>query len=296
MISYPNTRRGKPGRQILFHLLLSITLVTAPRARAADLPPAHLAPASYAYQAAPPGIAATTAADSGARAKRWYEGNLLRAAVVPAVLIGYGVSVRGNHGLYSSQDARRDVRRAFGDFHSGVDDGLLLVPYAELAALSLFRIPGRHDRLNTALLVAKSTTLALATFSVLKFTVRDWRPDGSNNQSFPSGHTAIAFCAASLVHQEFRARSQWPGVAAYAVATSVGAMRMINDRHWQADVLAGAGIGILSVHAAYLTHRYRWGRRPTEGPGTAAPRVGMRWAPWVWPGAGAGFSMAVTLP
>ena len=43
---------------------------------------------------------------------------------------------------------------------------------------------------------------------------------------------------------------------------------MINNKHWEADVVAGAGFGILSAHLAYLTHRYRWGHRP-EGTASA---------------------------
>ena len=38
---------------------------------------------------------------------------------------------------------------------------------------------------------------------------------------------------------------------------------MLNNKHWQSDVFAGAGIGILSSHLAYLSHRNRWGRKPT---------------------------------
>ena len=37
----------------------------------------------------------------------------------------------------------------------------------------------------------------------------------------------------------------------YAVATTTGVLRLYNNRHWLTDVIAGAGIGILSVEAAY---------------------------------------------
>ena len=37
---------------------------------------------------------------------------------------------------------------------------------------------------------------------------------------------------------------------------------MLNNRHWESDVFAGAGFGILSAHLAYLSHRNRWGRQP----------------------------------
>ena len=53
------------------------------------------------------------------------------------------------------------------------------------------------------------------------------------------------------------------------IATSVAALRMINDKHWQSDVVAGAGFGILSAHLAYLTHRNRWGRKPHYLDGTS---------------------------
>ncbi|MGN0224714.1 MAG: phosphatase PAP2 family protein, partial [Prevotella sp.] len=45
--------------------------------------------------------------------------------------------------------------------------------------------------------------------------------------------------------------SPWIGVAGYAVAAGTGFFRMYNNRHWLTDVIAGAGIGILSVEAAY---------------------------------------------
>ncbi|MDR3267846.1 MAG: hypothetical protein LBT83_02115, partial [Tannerella sp.] len=36
------------------------------------------------------------------------------------------------------------------------------------------------------------------------------------------------------------------------VATATGVLRVLNERHWVSDVVTGAGIGILSVEAAYL--------------------------------------------
>ncbi|MEG2554845.1 MAG: phosphatase PAP2 family protein [Odoribacter sp.] len=43
-------------------------------------------------------------------------------------------------------------------------------------------------------------------------------------------------------------------VAAYVVATGTGLFRMYNNRHWCTDVLAGAGIGILSTRIAYWSY------------------------------------------
>ncbi len=56
---------------------------------------------------------------------------------------------------------------------------------------------------------------------------------------------------AELLRREYWDVSPWIGVAGYTVAAGTGFFRMYNNRHWLTDVLAGAGVGILSVEAAY---------------------------------------------
>ena len=79
------------------------------------------------------------------------------------------------------------------------------------------------------------------------------RPSGGND-SFPSGHTAMAFASATLtcVHH-FRMPLYAGGaaeivncVAAQAAATTTGAARIIGDRHWSTDVGVGAIFGVAS--------------------------------------------------
>ncbi|OON67203.1 phosphatase PAP2 family protein [Hymenobacter sp. CRA2] len=206
-----------------------------------------------------------------AEKKPWYKGKLVRATIVPALLIGYGASTINGNGLYSSYDARSDVRRAFPNFRTKIDDYLIFAPYAELALVELAGVEGRNDRLNTLLVIVKSEAIFGLSTYLIKNTTKVLRPDGSTYNSFPSGHTAQAFLAASIVHAEFRDKSQWYGIGAYTIATGVGALRMLNDRHWQSDVVAGAGLGILSAHIGYLTHRNRWGRKPLPGKYSVMP-------------------------
>ena len=193
--------------------------------------------------------------------KPFLKSKVFKAVAIPAVLIGYGAYTFNGGGFYTNDDARRDIHRLFPSSNSRVADYLIFAPYLELGAVELFGVEGRNDRVNTLLIIAKSEAIMLTSTFLVKAVSHEERPDGSDNLSFPSGHTAQAFLAASIVHTEFRDKSQWYGVGAYALATSVAGLRMIVDKHWQSDVVAGAGFGILSAHLAYLTHRNRWGRK-----------------------------------
>ena len=206
-----------------------------------------------------------------------------RAAIVPAILIGYGASTINDHGLYSSYDAQKDIRTTFGSYRSHIDDYLQFAPYFEIGGVLLAGVESRDDRLNLGLLVLKSELIMLSSVYLVKTLAGVQRPDSSNRLSFPSGHTAQAFLAASIVHTEFRDKSPWYGVGAYTIAVGVGAFRMINNKHWQSDVVAGAGFGILSAHLAYLSHRNRWGRKAIGRDVSLAP---------IWsPNGGSGLSM-----
>lgn len=192
----------------------------------------------------------------------FYKSKLFRATVIPAILIGYGVSTIRDNGIYSSYDLRDDILRHDPNFDTSVDDILLIAPYVELAIVNLLQVRSNNDFVNTALVTLKAEAVMAAMVFGLKEITKLERPNGEDNKAMPSGHTAQAFLAASIVHTELRHRSQWYGVGAYSIATSVGALRMLKNKHWQSDVFVGAGIGILASHLSYLSHRNRWGRKP----------------------------------
>ncbi len=208
-----------------------------------------------------------TGVAAGAK-KSFFKSKGFRATIVPAVLIGYGISTIHGNGLYSSYDAKRDINRWFGPGrHTRVVDFLQFAPYLELGGVLLAGVKSRNDRVNLGLVILKSELIMVSSVFVTKYLTNVDRPDGTP-YAFPSGHTAQAFLAASIVHNELRDKSQWYGIGAYTLTTGVAALRMVNDKHWEADVFAGAGFGILSAHLGYLSHRYRWGHRPKDMAGS----------------------------
>ncbi len=76
---------------------------------------------------------------------------------------------------------------------------------------------------------------------LLKSAVDDQRPNGDGDDAFPSGHASMSFQAASFLHRRYGARKAWP---AYVLAGYVGWSRVDTDEHDEADVLAGAALGI----------------------------------------------------
>ena len=210
----------------------------------------------------------------------------LRAVVVPALLFGYGLSTINGHGFYSSYRAQTDVQRAFPGFHFTADNYLGYVSYLGLAGAELAGVRPQHDLLNTALLLAKAELVLNAAVYGLKYTTGVERPSGRDAHSFLSDHAAQAFLAATVVHLELRDRSPWYGVGAYTLASSVAVLRVLNNKHWESDVFAGAAVGILSARLAYLTHRNRWGHPPAAG------ALGLRLSPAYWPGGTTGLRLS----
>jgi len=66
--------------------------------------------------------------------------------------------------------------------------------------------------------------------------------------SFPSGHTAHMFAIASTLSREFRYEAPWVPFVAYPIATLVGASRVVGQKHWVTDVVAGAAVGLFAGH------------------------------------------------
>ncbi|MEG0789261.1 MAG: phosphatase PAP2 family protein [Alistipes sp.] len=147
----------------------------------------------------------------------------------------------------------RSLRNNYASsFNTHYDDYLQYGPAALMLGLKIGGVKGRSSWGRMLVSDVFSAGVMALTVNVLKSTADVTRPDGSNNKSFPSGHTATAFMMATMLHKEYGGRSPWYSVAGYTMATVTGVSRMLNNKHWLSDVLVGAGIGILSTEVGYL--------------------------------------------
>lgn len=176
--------------------------------------------------------------------------------IIPAIFIGYGIiglesgQIKGfNSGL--SAEVTEDI-----DEKTSIDDFSQYAPIAALYGLSAVGVKGKNNIKDKTIILATSYLLMGLTVNAFKKTASVERPDGRGLNSFPSGHTATAFMGAELMYQEYKDASVWYGISGYAVAAGTGAFRMYNNRHWLSDVVAGAGIGIISAKAGYWLYPY----------------------------------------
>ena len=71
----------------------------------------------------------------------------------------------------------------------------------------------------------------------LKCVIDAERPDGKDNKSFPSGHTASAFSGATFIHKRYGMEK---AVVPYLLAGFTGYSRIHSNKHYFHDVAAAA--------------------------------------------------------
>ena len=175
--------------------------------------------------------------------------------ILPTVMISYGIIGLGSNGLKSLDSSTRDEIREHNPlFNSKIDNFTQFIPGAAVFALNGLGIHGKNSWKDAALIYGGSIAISMAFVIPIKYITKVERPDGSSKNSFPSGHTAIAFASAEFLRREYCDTSPWIGVAGYAMATSTGILRMYNNRHWITDVVTGAGVGIASTTFSYLIY------------------------------------------
>lgn len=163
---------------------------------------------------------------------------------VPLIVEGFVIKNRND-------DFRKLRNDQMPHFHRTLDNYLQYAPAAVMLGMKACGVESRSSWGRMLTSDAFSVAVMAALVNGLKYTIREPRPDGTTHNSFPSGHTATAFMAATMLSKEYGDRYPLVAMGGYAVATATGLMRMANNRHWLGDVISGAGFGILSTELGY---------------------------------------------
>src|SRR6476620_6594733 len=96
-------------------------------------------------------------------------------------------------------------------------------------------------------------------------------PSGKKiNSSFPSGHTTVAFAAATVYAMEYKNKPLIP-ILAYSAASLIGLSRITENKHWATDVLTGAAVGYLTGRLVVSNyHRYAKLKAPQQKKNTVS--------------------------
>ena len=168
---------------------------------------------------------------------------------------------------------------------------------ATFAGIATYGIVFKNEKLRTTTYLATQAYITSTLWSTLFKTLSGRERPGSRNfqaveyspgfhgpfynlkngnSSFPSGHSTLAFAAATVYAKEYKNIPAIP-IIAYSVASLVSLSRITENRHWTTDILAGAALGFLSgTQVVNNYHRYARLQR-TKGnkllKGTLIPNV-----------------------
>jgi hypothetical protein len=171
--------------------------------------------------------------------------------IVPAALITVGSLSLAIPALDNINKSTRNEILEDKSKGTHLDNYTQYLPAAAVYGLNLAGVEGKHNFRDRSIIFATSQIITMGFVLPLKHIVKEQRPDESNNLSFPSGHTANAFSTAQFMFREYQDTNIWLSLAGYPIAAFTGIYRVVNNKHWVGDVVAGAGIGILSTEAAY---------------------------------------------
>lgn len=187
--------------------------------------------------------------------KAFKKSEKLTGLIVPAALISYGFIALENDGLNRlDKNTNLEIREDHPVFITKLDNYLQYTPALAVYGLNALGVKGKNNFSNRTMIYSLCTLISTGAVLPLKKITKIQRPDESGFNSFPSGHTTTAFAAAEFLRMEYKDISPWYGIAGYAVATTTGALRLYNNKHWLSDIVAGAGFGILSTKLAYWVY------------------------------------------
>ena len=181
-----------------------------------------------------------------------------------ALVLATAVLITADHQVMSSSRLQNSSLNSKASTASdGLAGGFVVAP-AVIFAIGAFHHDGHAT--ETGILGGEAMLDSLAVSEVLKGISRRERPTVDNakgkffqsniglESSFPSNHAIVAWSSAAVIASEYNGRLTQ--IAAYGLATGVGASRILAREHFPSDVLVGSAVGWMI--GRYVVHRHRY--------------------------------------
>jgi len=175
-----------------------------------------------------------------------------KAIIIPAAFLIYG-GLKPAVTAIPELDNRimSNVQANHATFHTNADDYLMWIPSAAVYTMDAFNVKTQHTFKQHLVLEVGSVLITGALGLGMRKITENIKAFKGVDTQFPSGHTANAFRGAEILHQELKYSHPVLSYSGYVIATGVGILRIYNKEHFLSEVIAGAGLGILSTKLTY---------------------------------------------
>ena len=185
---------------------------------------------------------------------QWSTQDWLKSSVIlSSSSIAYLIEPSINNIIISKENT---LIRSIGDVGNVIGHPFLLVPLTSISYTVAYY--SNYPKLERASLLAiESLILSGVIVKGIKMTFQRHRPRETNsnsqfngpglslsekNQSFPSGHSALAWATATSFALEFK-NNPVIKFSSYGLATFVAISRLFDNAHWASDAIIGSAIG-----------------------------------------------------
>lgn len=179
--------------------------------------------------------------------------------------------------IYEKNDVNSFDRTFMHSYSKTRDDAADFLLVATMATPAVLAMTDKEEWLTCATMYAETLLIANGVKELIKLAVNRPRPymyydtesfpkddieEGDWANSFPSGHTTIAFASATFASYTFtkyfpESKLQIPIIAgSYGMAAGVAALRLSSGNHFMTDVITGAAIGSLSGFIVPWLHTF----------------------------------------